>query len=131
VQLPQRDQHFTTTKAAVDNVTVGKAHDEGLYAHCATGGKVMRTVSADSPAWFQVPDAAVAPLTPEQLRILLDWKAPLPRKLVELEGNEDEASRAPLPTCPLRCTHAGCSLVRLFPRRSIALSVACALAVSR
>lgn len=122
VQLPQRNQHFTTTKAEVDNITVSKAHDEGLYAHCVTGGKVMRTVSADSPAWFQVPDAAVAPLTPEQLRILLDWKAPLPRRLVELEDKEHEAPRAPPPTCPLRCTHAGCSLVRLLPP-CVALSV--------
>lgn len=50
-----RDQHFTTTKAATDHVTVGTAYDEGAYATACTTGNVMRTVSADSPSWFQVP----------------------------------------------------------------------------
>lgn len=116
-----RDQHFTTTKAATDHVTVGTAYDEGAYATACTTGNVMRTVSADSPSWFQVPGAAVAPLTLEQLKVLVAWKAPLPRKSVVqedgLDGVDDKSSSyfdssAPLSSCPMRCTHAGCSLAR-------------------
>lgn len=79
----------------------------------------MRTVSADTPSWFQIPGVNIGKLNADQLRMLMEWKAPIPRSSMDaslkqsLEGSTDRARMyAKHQNCPFNCSHIGCAQVK-------------------
>jgi len=108
---------YTTTKAAVDHDTVGQSMAENLYTQFGQavqgqGFQVQKKtrdgtiVSADTPAWFQIPGVTVNKLSQSQLTGLVQWKAPIPKKHTDqklLNGFFGEEVN-PQPACvPAEC----------------------------
>jgi len=116
---PSRNKHYSTSKAMLDDSTVRMAWTEGLY-HQQDDHVSMRTVSADTPSWFQIPGVNIGKLNADQLRMLMEWKAPIPRSSMDaslkqsLEGSTDRARMyAKHQNCPFNCSHIGCAQAKM------------------